>query len=356
MFGSNKFDTRKHLTDHHWHRCLHCLYKGRSPHFYTSKDRSTVDGTGYKTPVPVTHPADDQEYSRWKKLYLIRNGKSPDQLATSSIKADACCDDCAHGKTCAGTPKRSSSSEAGCCKSSMAFLVPDGKFSSSQRLIWVNRERSGSFEACKSTCGSSTQAGVSGGSARHIPSAGCQKLDARLNSKIYPCLSNLGEVCTSIRPGFTSSCLVQTKAFHIKPSSQLQINKFWFPNKKAGCCQKSSLACDRSTQQSARESCKEFCKGVKVVGSSTPSYGNMKLSSFKSKADLLHERLGGTPKSRRVNSKISSHQLDVFNSEAKYSNTYSTAYKSFKETNQTTIFDSAWKKTSNQFNSRCTFF
>lgn len=51
--------TRKILTDNHWHRCLHCLYRGRCGHQY-------IENEGCKE-VRQTAAADD--YGLWRKFY-----------------------------------------------------------------------------------------------------------------------------------------------------------------------------------------------------------------------------------------------------------------------------------------------
>ena len=61
-------ETRRVLTDGHWHRCLHCLYRGPQPHCYT--DAKTTTGQ----PSPASPLSD---FDTWKKIFAVKNRKDP---------------------------------------------------------------------------------------------------------------------------------------------------------------------------------------------------------------------------------------------------------------------------------------
>lgn len=120
-------NARKVLTDNHWHRCLHCLYKGKSSHVYT-------DG------VTTTANTRLEDYQLWKKIFDVQNGHFDGPKKS-------CCDDCSHGKKCADeTRSRSNDCQSLTSRSgAVALKVPN-----SSKVLWVNVGRSGSLSNLKS--------------------------------------------------------------------------------------------------------------------------------------------------------------------------------------------------------------
>lgn len=138
MRGS-RTDARAILTDNHWHRCLHCLYRGRSQHIYP---------TPVNAMTPRGNPADPQEFTLWKKIYDLQNGK----LTT---KKKACCDDCAHDKPCAGDKLSSKcgssllSTQRSCSagrRGSSDFMKNPRPKNLEDSVLWVKLGRSNSAE------------------------------------------------------------------------------------------------------------------------------------------------------------------------------------------------------------------
>lgn len=115
-------NARKVLTDNHWHRCLNCLYNGRSSHVYTENVSSTAN-----TRL--------EDYPLWKKIFDIQNGHY-DQPKKS------CCDDCAHGKKYADETRSRSNDCNSITSRSGAYAL---KVPNSGKVLWVNVGRSGSM-------------------------------------------------------------------------------------------------------------------------------------------------------------------------------------------------------------------
>lgn len=140
MIGSSKPDARRVLTDNHWHRCLHCLYRGRSVHVYPAPLQTTAK---------IGNPSSDQEYSLWRKIYNVQNGK-----IGTSVKAKACCDDCAHHKPCAGEKKSGcgstlATSHRSCSpgrRGSSDFIRNPRPRNTEDSVLWMNLGRSSSAE------------------------------------------------------------------------------------------------------------------------------------------------------------------------------------------------------------------